>query len=56
MFYGECFALISAVLWGTIPLVTITLSHFLLKELERVTRFDIVGTVLIVLGVVLLLG
>jgi drug/metabolite transporter (DMT)-like permease len=37
-------------------LVTITLSHFLLKEMERITLYDIAGTVLIVVGIVLLVG
>jgi uncharacterized membrane protein len=34
----------------------LTLSHFWLKEMERVTTLDVVGTVLIVLGVVLLVS
>ena len=49
-------ASVVAPLTGAAPLVTITLSHFLLKEVERVSFYDIVGTVLIVLGVVLLVG
>jgi uncharacterized membrane protein len=45
-----------ASLTGSAPLVTLTLSYFLLKEVERITMADMVGTVLIVLGVVLLVG
>jgi drug/metabolite transporter (DMT)-like permease len=49
-------AAVVAPLTAAAPLVTLTLSYFLLKEMERVTTLDIAGTVLIVLGVVLLLG
>ncbi|MBM4254301.1 MAG: DMT family transporter [Deltaproteobacteria bacterium] len=49
-------ASVVAPLTGAAPLVTVTLSHFWLREVERVTFHDIVGTVLIVLGVVLLVG
>ncbi len=49
-------AAVVAPLTAAAPLVTLTLSHFLLKEMEQVTRADIVGTVLIVLGVVVLVS
>jgi drug/metabolite transporter (DMT)-like permease len=49
-------AAVVAPLTSAAPLVTLTLSHFLLKEMERVTTLDVVGTVLIVLGVVLLVS
>jgi drug/metabolite transporter, DME family len=49
-------ASVVAPLTGAAPLVTLTLSYFLLKEVERITTADIVGTLLIVLGVVLLVG
>jgi drug/metabolite transporter (DMT)-like permease len=49
-------ASVVASLTGSAPLVTLTLSYFLLKEVERITMADMVGTVLIVLGVVLLVG
>ena len=49
-------ASVVAPLTGAAPLVTLTLSHFLLKEMEQVTRADVAGTVLIVAGIVLLLG
>lgn len=49
-------AAVVAPLTAAAPLVTLILSHFLLKEMERITRADIVGTILIVLGVVLLVG
>jgi drug/metabolite transporter (DMT)-like permease len=49
-------ASVVAPLTGAAPLVTLTLSHFLLKEMEQVTRADVAGTVLIVVGIVLLLG
>ncbi len=47
-------AAIVAPLTSAAPLVTLVLSYLVLKDLERVTRSDIVGTVLIVLGVILL--
>ena len=49
-------ASVVAPLTAAAPLVTLTLSHFWLKETERITFYDIVGTLLIVLGVVLLVG
>ena len=49
-------AAVVAPLTSAAPLVTLTLSHFLLKEMEQVTRGDMVGTVLIVLGVILLVS
>ena len=49
-------ASVVAPLTGAAPLVTLTLSHFLLKEMERITTADMVGTALIVLGVALLVG
>jgi len=49
-------AAVVAPLTAAAPLVTLTLSHFLLKEMERVTQADMLGTVLIVLGVVLLVS
>ena len=49
-------ASVVAPLTGAAPLITLTLSHFLLKEVERITTADIVGTVMIVLGLVLLVG
>ncbi len=49
-------ASVVAPLTGAAPLVTLALSHFLLKEVERVTFYDIVGTMLIVVGVVVLVG
>jgi len=49
-------ASVVAPLTGAAPLVTLTLSHFLLKEMERITTADLIGTVLIVLGVVVLVG
>jgi bacterial/archaeal transporter family protein len=38
------------------PLVTLTLSYFVLRQVEQVTPADGIGTVLIVLGVVLLVS
>lgn len=49
-------AAIVAPLVSAAPLVTLTLSHFALQGLERITQADAVGTVLIVLGVVLLVS
>ncbi len=49
-------ASVVAPLTGAAPLVTLTLSYFLLKEVEHITTADITGTLLIVLGVVLLVG
>jgi len=47
-------ASVVAPLTAAAPLVTLTLSHFWLKEMERITFYDVAGTTLIVLGVVLL--
>jgi len=49
-------AAVVAPLTSAAPLVTLTLSHFTLKEVERVTMTDAVATVLIVCGVILLLS
>src|SRR5215510_10926127 len=49
-------AAVVAPLTAAAPLVTLILSHFLLKEMEQVTRADVAGTMLIVVGIVLLLG
>ena len=49
-------AVVVAPLTAAAPLVTLTLSYFLLKEVEHISSTDVFGTVLIVLGVVLLLG
>jgi uncharacterized membrane protein len=49
-------ASIVAPLVATAPLATITLSHFLLKGMERISRADVLGTMLIVAGVVLLVS
>ena len=49
-------AAVVAPLTSAAPLVTLTLSHFMLKGVEHVTLTDALGTVLIVLGVMLLLS
>ena len=49
-------AAVVAPLTSTAPLVTLTLSHFALKEMERVTLVDGISTALIVLGVILLVS
>ncbi len=49
-------ATVVAPLVATAPLVTLTFSHFLLQGVERITRADALGTVLIVLGVILLVS
>lgn len=49
-------AAVVAPLTSAAPLVTLTLSHFTLKGIERVTLTDALGTMLIVLGVVLLVN
>ena len=49
-------AAVVAPLSSAAPLITLTLSHFALKGVERVTLTDALGTVLIVLGVILLLS
>jgi uncharacterized membrane protein len=49
-------AAVVAPLTSAAPLVTLTLSHFTLRGIERVTSADALGTVLIILGVILLLS
>lgn len=49
-------AAVVAPLTAAAPLVTLVLSHFLLKEMEHISSIDVFGTILIVIGVVLLLG
>lgn len=49
-------AAVVAPLTSAAPLVTLILSHFTLKGVEQVTRADVTGTVLIILGVILLLS
>lgn len=49
-------AAVVAPLTSAAPLVTLTLSHFTLKGIERVTLTDALGTMLIALGVVLLVS
>lgn len=49
-------AAIVAPLTAIAPLVTLALSHFTLKEMERVTLADGISTVLVVLGVILLVS
>jgi DME family drug/metabolite transporter len=49
-------AAVVAPLTSAAPLVTLTLSHFALRGVERVTRTDAVATLLIVCGVILLLS
>lgn len=49
-------ASVVAPLVAAAPLVTMTLSHFTLKDVERISRADVLGTVLIVAGVVLLVS
>ena len=36
------------------PLITLTLAHLLLQRLERITKRTIMGTLLVVLGVVII--
>jgi drug/metabolite transporter (DMT)-like permease len=49
-------AAVVAPLTAAAPLVTMTLSHFTLKGVERISTADIAGTILIVAGVALLVG
>jgi uncharacterized membrane protein len=49
-------ASVVAPLTSAAPLVTLTLSHFALKGVERITVVDVLGTILIVSGVILLLS
>jgi len=41
---------------STVPLVTLILSYLILHDVGRVTRADVVGTILIVAGVVVLVS
>jgi len=36
------------------PLITLTLAHIFLKKLERITKKTIMGTMLVVLGVIII--
>lgn len=47
-------AAIVAPLTSSAPLITLVLSYVVLKDLERITRADIAGTILIVVGVIIL--
>jgi len=49
-------AAVVAPLTSAAPLITLTLSHFALKGVERVTLVDAFGSVFIVLGVILLVS
>jgi uncharacterized membrane protein len=49
-------AAVVAPLTSAAPLVTLILSHFMLRGVEHVAQADVLGTVLIILGVVLLLS
>lgn len=49
-------AAVVAPLTAAAPLVTMTLSHFTLKGVERISTADVAGTILIVAGVVLLVS
>ena len=49
-------ASVVAPLTAAAPLVTLTLSHFALQGMERISRADVLGTMLIVGGVILLVG
>ena len=49
-------ASVVAPLTAAAPLVTLTLSHFLLRDFERISSADVAGTVCIVFGVVVLLS
>jgi uncharacterized membrane protein len=49
-------AAVVAPLTSAAPLVTLILSHFTLRGVEDVARADVLGTVLIILGVILLLS
>jgi uncharacterized membrane protein len=50
---NEAPVVVVAPLVGVYPLVSLTLTHFFLGRLEKVTRRTLVGTVLVVSGVVL---
>ena len=47
-------AAIVAPLTSAAPLITLGLSHLVLHGIERVTRSDVIGTMLIVVGVIVL--
>jgi transporter family protein len=49
-------AAVVAPLTATAPLVTLVLSYFLLHGVERITRADVGGTLLIVFGVIILVS
>lgn len=49
-------AAVVAPLTAAAPLVTMTLSHFTLKGVERISTADVAGTILIIGGVVLLVS
>src|SRR5262245_62863806 len=49
-------AAVVAPLTSAAPLVTLLLSHFMLRGVEHVAQADVLGTVLIILGVILLLS
>ena len=36
------------------PMITLTLAHFFLRRLERITKRTILGTLLVVIGVVII--
>lgn len=48
-------ALIVAPLTATVPLVTLGLSYIVLRDVETLTKSDVLGTLLIVAGVILLI-
>lgn len=49
-------AAVVAPLTAAAPLATMTLSHFTLKGVERISSADVAGTILIVAGVILLVS
>ena len=49
-------AAVVAPLSSAAPLFTLVLSQLALHDIERVTRSDVIGTLLIVAGVVVLVG
>ena len=49
-------AIVTGPFTSAVPLVTLKLSHLLLHDVERITKADVAGTILIVSGVVLLVG
>ena len=48
-------ALIVAPLTATVPLVTLGLSYIVLRDVETLTKSDVLGTLFIVAGVILLI-